>query len=476
MKKMKKSIYFGAIVLTALTVFSCKKKTVKTEETVVSEPQFQSGSAVSSDTLKGTVKGTLLAGKTYYFLDQVTINAGDTLVMQSGVKLLSLSPDAQLIVKGAFISLGTKANPNWITGKDAYLHPELYKLNSLQDPNSDPGLKSDGKLWGGIQCDVTANLVDIKWTHLDFGGGTASATNTPAGYTAGGNLFLILFQNPNGCLILEDSWVYGSGGDATRVNGGKIHIMRNTVEKLSYNDGDAFNVKNASVGDMAFNLIVGTAKGGTKASNKGTYGSTQTNINMYNNTYVSGGFRSVDPDRGANVNYEQGAKGNAYNNIFVNCRTGLRILENPAADFANCHYGNNLSYGDNAAIVNEFYPTTHATEPQTTDIPNPTSFYPGFPATYTKGQVYDAPSLVGQNNPKFVNFTLPVTGTPSLYNFVGTYNFNLATGSPAIGKGYTGFSPLNATSEVTNQFLKATVTAPSIDLGAFSTNGQGNQH
>jgi hypothetical protein len=67
--------------------------------------------------------------------------------------------------------------------------------------------------------------------------------------------------------------------------------MRNTAEKMCYNDGDCFNVKNATTGDMAFNLIIGTAKGGTKASNKGTYGATQTNINMYNNTYVSGGFR-----------------------------------------------------------------------------------------------------------------------------------------------------------------------------------------
>ena len=254
--------------------------------------------------------------------------------------------------------------------------------------------------------------------------------------------------------------------------------MRNTVEKLAYNDGDCFNVKNSSVGDMAYNLIIGTAKGGTKASNKGTYGNTQTEINMYNNTYVSGGFRSLDPDRGANANIEQGAKGKVYNNIYVNCRTGLRILENPAADFANCFYGNNLSYGDNLAIVNEFYPTTHATQPQTTDIPNPATFYPGFPGAFTLGQVYNAPALVGQNNPKFVNFPLPVADVSNLtlYNFQGTYDFHLSTGSPAIGKGNTAFSAVNATSSLTNEYLKATVTPPSSDLGAFPTNGLGNQH
>lgn len=474
---MKRTVYVGAVATIALTsmfVTSCKKK--NSEQPEISTPQYQVGENIQGDTLTGSVRGTMVSGHTYYFYDQVTINVGDTLVMQSGVKLLALNPNAQLIVKGSFISLGTKDNPNWITGEQAFLNPSTYKLNSLQDPNTDPALMPTGKMWGGIQCDLTANLVDIKWTHLDFAGGTADAANPPAGYTAGDDLFVIKFQNPDGVLILEDSWIYGSTTDAVRANGGKVHIMRNTAEKIAYNDGDCFNVKNSTVGDMAYNLIVGTAKGGTKASNKGTYGSVQTNINMYNNTYVSGGFRSVDPDRGANVNYEQGARGYAYNNIFVNCRTGLRILENPAADFANCFYGNNLSYGDDTSIVNEFYPTTHATEPHDSDIPNPATFYPGYPGSYTLGQVYSAPFLVGQNNPMFKNFSLPVTGTISLYNFVGNYDFHLLQNSPAIGVGFTGFSPLNATSEITDPALRATVTPPSIDLGAFPMDGSGNQH
>jgi hypothetical protein len=473
-KKMKKSLILLTTAVATLSIFSCKKGS--DDQPSISEPQLQVGQSISSDTLRGSVKGTMTSGKTYYFDSQVTINEGDTLLMQNNVKLISLNPEAQIIVKGAFISLGTKSNPNWITGLDAFKNPSSYKLNTLQDPNTDPGLKPTGKMWGGIQCTKTTNLLNIKWTHLDFAGGTASAANTPDGYKSGDDLFVILFQNADGYLILEDSWVYGSTTDAVRMNGGKFHIMRNTVEKLAYNDGDCFNVKNSSTGDMAYNLIVGTAKGGTKASNKGTYGSVQTNVNMYNNTYISGGWRSVDPDRGANVNYEQGAKGNAYNNIMVNCRTGLRILENPLADTANCHYGYNLSYGDSLSIVNAFYPPTHIAKPSIHDIPNPSTFYPGFPGTYTPGQIYNAPSLVGQNNPKFVNFPLPVSGSVSLYNFVGNYDFHLASGSPAIGAGYTGFTPINATSAVNSPELKATVTAPSADLGAFPTNGTGNQH
>lgn len=468
---MKNKLNIGILALAAIAISSCSTS----ESSNVSVPQFKAGTAITGETLTGSVKGTMESGKTYYFSSKVTINAKDTLVMQSGVKLLATNPAAELIVKGVFISLGTKEKPNWITGKAADLNPTAYKLTTLQDPNTDPALKPDGKMWGGIQCEATCTLLNIKWTHLDFAGGTADDLNVDQGYKSGDDLFNIKFGNPDGILILEDSWVYGSTTDAVRVNGGKVHIMRNTVEKVAYNDGDCFNVKNSTIGDMAYNLIIGTAKGGTKASNKGTYGSVQTEINMYNNTYVSGGFRSVDPDRGANANIEQGAKGKVYNNLFVNCRTGLRILENPAADFANCFYGNNLSYGDTAAIVNEFYPTTHATTPQTTDIPLPSSF---LPVGYVNGAVYTAPQLVGKNNPKFVNFPLPVADVSklTLYNFQGTYDFHLAADSPAIGKGNTAFNAVNATAALTNQYLKATVTPPSVDLGAFPKNGSGNQH
>jgi len=199
---------------------------------------------------------------------------------------------------------------------------------------------------------------------------------------------------------------------------------------------------------------------------------------MYNNTYVSGGWRSVDPDRGGNVDYEQGARGLSYNNIMVNCKSGFRILENPIADTASAHtrYGYNLSYGDSLSVVNMIYPPTHITIPSVHDIPNPTSFYPGFPNSYTLGETYNATTLPQQNNPKFVNFPLPVAGVMSLYNYVGSYNFHLASGSPAIGAGFTGFTPLDATNGVTDPFLKATVTMPSVDLGAYPTDGSGNQH
>ncbi|MBC7485825.1 MAG: hypothetical protein H7282_03640, partial [Cytophagaceae bacterium] len=126
-------------------------------------------------------------------------------------------------------------------------------------------------------------------------------------------------------------------------------------------------------------------------------------------------------------------------------------------------------------VVNMIYPPTHITKPSSHDIPNPSTFYPNYP-NYTYGESYNATALPKQNNPQFVNYPLPVAGVMSLYNYVGSYNFHLTSSSPAIGKGFTGFAPLNATSAVTDPFLRATVTPPNSDLGAFPTDNSGNQH
>jgi hypothetical protein len=251
---------------------------------------------------------------------------------------------------------------------------------------------------------------------------------------------------------------------------------------------------------MAYNLIIGTAKGGTKASNKGIAnagaGAPQCNINMYNNTYVNCGWRSLDPDRGANVDIEEGAKGWAVNNIMVNCRTGVRFLENPAADIANSGYGWNLQYGDSVNVTGQFLPSSHYAKYNTTDIPKPDYYnwssqtnwiviggQPQAVAGSTTINGYDGTNLVAQNNPKFVNYPLPFAPSSSNGPYLrsitwqGSFDFHLASGSPAIGTGTTsGISPVNATASLTNAYLAATVTPPNKDMGAFPTDKTGNQH
>jgi hypothetical protein len=143
-------------------------------------------------------------------------------------------------------------------------------------------------------------------------------------------------------------------------------------------------------------------------------------------------------------------------------------------------------------------PSSHLAKYNTTDIPSPASYY-NFPnqnhwfvvggtpqavsgGTWTNG--YDATNLVGKNNPKFANYPLPAPVGTSTYGprlgsmtWQGSYDFHLQSGSPAIGTGFTSFSPVQtAISAITNPDLAATFTNPNKDLGAFPTDGTGNQH
>ncbi len=206
----------------------------------------------------------------------------------------------------------------------------------------------------------------------------------------------------------------------------------------------------------------------------------------------------VELGRGGSINYEEGARGMAYNNLIVNCRFGLRVvgatqsyLGNAlvVADTAHIQYGYTFNYSDSVSGVNQFYPVTPDTSatgaggvpasglwtrPQASDIPNiiallPNGYYPGAP--YETASIN---ALAGQNNPQFKNFPLPEQATPSAIAYATGFDFHLQSNSPATGKGYTGFSAL-ATVPQGGDF-GATITQPGTDIGAYQSNGSGNQH
>ena len=311
------------------------------------------------------------------------------------------------------------------------------------------------------------------------------------------NLFYIL-RTPQGLFILEDSWIYGTPDDITRFYGGTYNIMRNTVEKAGSTGGDGFNAKGSSVGNMAYNLIIGGATNGTKTASDGTTAG-PCQFTMYNNTYVNGGFRNtgVYGARSGSVEIENNSRALVYNNLIVDCNFGVRIAGGPGgakvylADtttstsylFPKTAYGNNYYYVDNAAMAGQIVPTSVAqavvTHPQSTDIPNMVAFLKTvLTAPYTFGQVYNGATLVGQNNPMFVNYPLPAAANFWITQAsVDGYNFHLSSGSPAAGKGTTtAFSPITANIKMDATFGSSGVTAPGADEGCYQLNGTGNQH
>ncbi|MBA3828570.1 MAG: hypothetical protein H0X33_06510 [Taibaiella sp.] len=462
MKQIKLSLLTIASGLVLFT--SCSKS--GSDATNISKPPLQIGQALADNVPCGAVKGTMLSGHTYTISCPISVNAGDTLYMQNNVTVNVTNPQASIAVKGIMISAGTKTQPNTITV------PGLTKTDNLTaaaNTSADPAYKGN---WCGIQCDTSCKMFIMKWTHLEFGGATYVTPPLPV-FTAGGISYVLYFSNPNGICVFEDSWIYGAVDDAVRFAGGKISFQRNTIEKAGAIGGDVFNAKHGTVGIMAYNLFVGTATNGTKASDKGSSTAPACHIDMYNNTYINGGYRQIQTGRGGDVNYEQGSYGQAYNNLMVNCKFGFRIVGNPIADTANCHYGYSYQYGDADSIVNQFYPVAYVTIPKSSDIPAPSSFLNL--STYMLGDVYSAHSLVDANNPQFANYPLP-SPSGNLVTYASGFDFHLKSTSPAIGKGFTGFTPIANAVPVDSVFGASELTPPGIDMGAYQSNGTGNHH
>ena len=479
-----KKLQILSIGISLLALVSCSKKS---DKTVISQPQIQIGKAIPNSGVlaAGSYKGTLLSGQTYTVGGDITINAGDTLLIQKGVKI-NMTNGANFIVNGDLISLGTKDAPVTITD------PRRSKKTGTSILGQDSAYVGG---WGGIYCSNTSKLVVLKWTHLDFGGAALKALPfANANSLKTGAQYILYFENPTGVFIMEDSWIYGSPDDATRFYGGYYNIMRNTMEKCGSDGGDGFNAKGSAIGNMAYNLIIGGATNGTKSASDGTTAG-ECQFTMYNNTYINDGFRNsgVFGARSGSVEIENNSRALVYNNLIVDCAFGVRIAGGPGGNkvyladttynasdaITKTAYGYNFYYGDNATICGQFVPDNRAqavvTMPQATDIPNMASF---LTSSYTFGQTYDGTSLVGKNNPMFVNYPLPAAANSWITQCsVDSYNFRLQAGSPAIGKGTaTAFQPITQGIPVDPNFGSSGITAPGKDMGCYQIDGTGNQH
>ncbi len=466
-QKFKLSMVFA---LAGLILSSCtKQQDSKNLWQAVIPPAAPISDAVC---LSGSINGTMLAGKTYNVCGDIFVNQNDSLIIQEGVTInfKGTTVPVGLGVKGKLICLGTKENPILFTVLGV---TKTDKLGA--DPNADPALK--GK-WTGVIGATTCPLMVLKWTRVEFGG--AAISSAMKSFTGGSSPYPLYFANPKGTFVLEDSWVYGSVDDPWRINGGKIHVMRNTFEKCGYTGGEAMNAKAGTIGDFAYNLCIGMATNGPKLSNINVLpGVPGSNVRMYNNTIINSGFRRSAAGRGGSINFEEGAGGMAYNNLIVNCKFGLRIVATPIADTANIKYGYNWYYADSLNVASQFIPSlsvsTAISQPKETDVPKPSTY---LPAGWKIGDVYTAPSsLLGQNNPQFINGPVPMPAGLKLADIsvVGTYNFALKPTSPCINAGFTGFAP-RADVIQDARYGATEITPPGKDIGCYQTNGRGNQH
>ena len=408
MKMQSKHMYFFATVIVALMA-SCSKK----DNTMVITPPAPVSNPIAPGDISGFVKGTFTTGNTYTITGDLTIKPGDTLASQEGV-IVIVKNDAQIFVQGVLSIIGTQDKPV-----------------SFNSDSNIPGS------WGGFQCDTMVTSVTIKWTNIQ---------NTGGPDPSGGARKSLLVSSVVPCnVVIEDSWFSNGQDDLIRIeNGAHISLLRNTITSSGSTDGEAINLKTGITGDVAYNVIYSQAGTGVKLETNDLKPIPQTNVNVYNNTFVSNGWRRGQAEPGRGVSLGLNAMGNIFNNIMVNNYQGLEIFADADTSAADTKYGNNLFYasqdtyqdttqGGNLpiSIRANFYPSDGVGKPQTSDLIS---------------------TAVGDQDPKFKTFDGKVA-TPN--GAPNNNDFHLNTGSAALGKGNGTYNN---------------------DIGAYTSEGKGNKH
>jgi hypothetical protein len=386
-------------------------------------------SFVKSKYLTGTLKGTLKQDSTYYLTGNVAVAKGDTLAVQPGATIIAQG-NYQFQISGTLLSLGTEAKQVTFTSQDASRFTDFATYTGH---------------WGGFVFDSTAVYVYVKYTHINFTGGPDTSGSPQASFDYSGS------QTYNGGanVVVEDSWFYGGVDDGIHLAGNiTVSIKRNVIQRLGGPDGETINIKAGVKGDIAYNYIWSAANNAIKLET-GKVLTPQTNMNIFNNTIVDGGFRK----RGEATNsilIDKWTRANIYNNIMVGNHTGINITT--AADTTNCHYGNNLIYAPSDTLSTLIYPLGAFSKKRTSDITG---------------------ASIALCNTVFTTWALPTSGLPDLTVEDGNVP-SLSSSSPAIGAGIAS-APFNYF--ITSlDGKKGTADVVNKDLGAYPRDNSGNKH
>lgn len=388
---------------------------------------------VDQGDLFGEVSGTIEAGE-YRITQDIIIPEGETLTLEPGVILAfdgdGLSPETspEITVFGSLIAAGTADQPIMFT---------------VTEDKRNPSNAYEG-FWGGIQGQATAEAIVLQHAIVEYCGGPARQSDA---YDAGDPRYSVLFLNPEGTFIFDHSTLRNVADDGLRPEGGgRIAILHSTFYNVGETGGEGINFKDGSTGDVAYNLFYSVATNGSKPAGEGD-GVPQTHINTYNNTFINCGFRRVQAGRGGSINYEQGARGDVYNNLIVNCRFGLRFRGDRLPDIDNIPYNNNHYYAYDEVDQDNFWPTTDVDEDGN---------------RLTEEQDAD----IIQVDPMFVNYDVM---TDKMTNQLDdSWDFHLQSGAPGVGAGFTGFSPFRSTLSAGG--VTVTIPEPSDFIGAFGAN------
>nr|WP_121269646.1 right-handed parallel beta-helix repeat-containing protein [Pedobacter schmidteae] len=416
--KAKQLFIYLALFMAIST--GCEKANVNVD------PDTGSGSAI------GEVSGVWKRGSTQHITGDIIIPEGQSLTIEEGVTVIMDSQTKpEIIVKGNLYAEGTAAFPIKFTVNEA-LRTEENKF---------------GRLWGGILAAPSCSELLLNYAIIEYAGATTSDASTSVKQKlykgkAGENLPALWFANVNGKLVVTNSIFRNLQEDCTYIEGGKIIFANNQFYTTGLTGGEAINFKSGCLADVAYNLVYSTNTNALKLSNSGDR-TPQAYIVVYNNTMINTGWRRPTA-KGGSIWVEATVRVTIFNNMFANTRFGIK-RDTKAPEDSRSLFGNNLYYGYNQTIVDQFQPTKEIIA-GTNDVIGKTA---------------------GDNDPKFVNYPLNTDVNNASFNT--TWNFRLLAGSPAIGKGKTDFVRHHASGLVLNG-TTYTSPEPSGFIGAFGIN------
>lgn len=388
------------------------------------------GNGNGENELSGELSGVLAKG-TYIVTGDIVVPAGEELRIEPGVTLAfdgdGLSPETspEILLLGNLVAVGTQAEPIVFT---------------VVEERRDPSNAFDG-LWGGFQAMSSCEYLILKHVVVEYAGGPARQSEA---YDAGDPRYTFHFANPEGVLVIKNSIIRHLADDCIRPQGGgQMAVINNVFYNIGETGGEGINTKDGTVGVVAYNLFYSMATNGSKQAGPGD-GTPQTNVDTYNNTFINSGFRRAQAGRGGSINYEDGARGQVYNNLIVNCRFGIRMRGDRLPDMVNTPYDHTHYYAYDETDRENFWPTTDVDDN-------------GNPLTTEK------PGDIIQQDPLFANYdvnTNKMNAIPNNYN-----DFKLTANSPGLNAGKTDFTPV--ISSLSAGGVTITIPGPSAFIGAY---------
>ncbi|BDD05613.1 hypothetical protein [Aureibacter tunicatorum] len=400
---------------------------------------------------------TLESGNVYWLGENLIVTEGHDLNVEPGVTVIADPTNVpEIVARGNFYAWGTQEEPILFTVPD-----EFKTDNNIY-----------GAVWGGIMGGETTEEMAMTYVTVEYSGGPANANSEAVRLgklDVGELLYSVFFNNNQGKLYMENSTVAHSGGDAIYVERGQVELFHNVVAYTGVTEDEAFNFKQGTTGDCAFNLMYSIATNGIKIGfSKPIEGDPQTNVNMYNNTMAFCGWRR-DGERGGSINIEKGARGKIFNNLVVNGKYGTKV--DASSDLNNTWVGHNYYYGEVDDSKSTGYVPHHGILPNREE---PTAgdemFWEVFNAACN---VFDGQDILGRDDvedPLFVNFDVDhptnPNGEPSLELDYKTLDFSLRSDSPAANIGTTDIEPNAVFTEIGGKTI--TIPSPAEYAGAYA--------